>query len=60
MNEPLMTVADVAKWLNIRPKKVYELPIRKRHVGRRVRYEPDEVRRYLAMQEARRAMRKTA
>lgn len=47
--EPLMTVEEVADVLKIKPKRVYELPIRKTKVGARVRYAPGDVRLYLAL-----------
>lgn len=50
--EPLLTVEDVAAWLRIAPKRVYELPIRKTKVGRSVRYDPADVRLYLTLRAA--------
>jgi hypothetical protein len=50
--EPLLTVADVATWLRIEPKRVYELPIRKTKVGARVRYAASDVRLYLSLSAA--------
>lgn len=58
LTEPLMTVEQVATYLNVKPKRVYELPIRKRHVGRSVRYDPADIRRYLAEQDIREPSRK--
>ncbi len=56
--ESLLTVKEVAEWLNIRyktgpragqlnTKAVYALPIRKTKVGDRVRYQKTDVRFYL-------------
>ena len=47
--EALLTVEDVASWLKIKPKRVYELPIRKTKVGARVRYSEGDVRLYLGL-----------
>jgi hypothetical protein len=47
--EPLLTVADVADLLRVRPKRVYELPIRKTKIGGSVRYKESDVRFYLNM-----------
>lgn len=44
----LLTVEEVAETLRIKPKRVYELPIRKVKVGRRVRYHAGDVKLYLA------------
>jgi excisionase family DNA binding protein len=55
--EPLMKAADVARLLGIVPRSVYFMVREGRipgalHIGRRVRFEPAEVRRWLASLEA--------
>ncbi len=46
--EPLLTAAEVAEWLQVHPKRIYELPIRRvRLSSKRIRFRPDDVRAFL-------------
>jgi hypothetical protein len=44
---PLLLPSEVAALLRVPLKRVYELPITKRKIGRSVRYRPADVEKYL-------------
>lgn len=46
--EPLLKAKDVAELLNMNPKSVYELPIKRVQLGpRRIRWRPADVRAFI-------------
>lgn len=54
--ESLWTVSDVARYLGVHRATVYRLPLRFSVVGRSRRYDPLDVRQYLALNASRPAL----
>lgn len=51
--EPLWTVEDVAAFLKVDRATVYRFPIRFSKLGRARRYDPDDVRQFVALNSSR-------
>lgn len=53
MSDALWTVEDVARYLNVSRALVYRLPIRFSKIASARRYDPDDVKAYVALRSSR-------